>query len=108
MKKTILSIFVLGMAMVFVPNAEAATATNTEAVTETVQQWQQYPQRRSGRYDRRNDRNRGRWDNRNSRNRVRYETRTVRRGRYLYRETYRIYWDNGRMKSKRVSRVRIR
>lgn len=119
MKKTLLSIFVLGMVAVFVPSAEASTATTT-SLTETAQFWEGQPRRgtwnrrddrrnrRDGRWDRRNDRNRGRRDNNRNYNRVRYETITVRRGNKLYRETYRISWDNGRMKRKRVDRVRIR
>ncbi len=63
--------------------------------------------------DRRNDRrwNDRRWNDRrwnNSRPAVRYETRIVRRGNKVYRETYRVTYDRGRVKTKRVDRVRIR
>lgn len=121
MKKTLLSIFVLGMVMVFAPSTEAATAT-TSSFTETAQFWEGQPRRgtwnrrdnrqnrRDDRWNRRNERNnRGRWnDRRGNYNRVRYETINVRRGNKIYRETYRITYENGRVKRKRVNRVRIR
>ncbi len=82
--------------------ANAATAEDSIGLSgETLQQWQD---RRRGNDRRWNDRRYG-----NSRRPVvRYETRIVRRGSKVYRETYRITYQNGRVKTKRVDRVRIR
>ena len=91
--------------------ANAATAGDSIGLSgETLQQWQDRRRGNDRRWnDRRNDR---RWNDRrygNSRRPVvRYETRVVRRGSKVYRETYRITYQNGRVKTKRVDRVRIR
>ena len=102
----------LGLTAVFVP---AGLANTTETSVSSGQIWQQRQsrrrndRRRNDRYDRNRGRNdRYRYNSRYNNSRVRYETRMVRRGNKLYRETYRVWWDNGRLKRKRVDRVRIR
>ena len=48
------------------------------------------------------------WRNRNRRGRVVTQTRLVRRGRRVFRETYRVrYLPNGRTQTTLISRVRV-
>ena len=122
MKKIVLFTLMLSVAAIFVPTVHAHAAETSVTAGQIWQQRQtrgRNDRRRDDRYDRnrrvndRYDRNRGRndryrYDSRYNNSRVRYETRMVRRGNKLYRETYRVWWDNGRMKTKRVDRVRIR
>ncbi|MBX3288817.1 MAG: hypothetical protein KF855_05665 [Acidobacteria bacterium] len=120
MKKIVLFTLMLSVAAIFVPTVHANAAETSVTAGQIWQQRQtrgRNDRRRDDRYDRNrrvNDRyNRGRNDryrnnSRYNNTRVRYETRMVRRGNKLYRETYRVWWDNGRMKRKRVDRVRIR
>lgn len=50
----------------------------------------------------------GQWRNRNRRVRVVTQTRLVRRGRRVFRETYRVrYLPNGRTQTTLISRVRV-
>lgn len=84
-----------------------ATILNNSAVPQYQDRRRQDRRRDDRRYDRRDDRrNNGRWDNRGN-NRVRYETRIVRSGRKVYRDTYRVSYERGRVKYKRISRTRI-
>jgi predicted GNAT superfamily acetyltransferase len=86
LKKFLTLSLLIGSAIVFVPSAEAKTV-NSEATASTFQ-WQ-----------------RNRRGNQRS---VRIVVRTVRRGRALYRETYRVVTNrNGRTTTTLVSRVRI-
>ena len=112
MKKIVLFTLMLSVTAIFVP---AGHANTTETSVTAGQIWQQRQirrrndRRRNDRYDRNRGRNdRYRYNARYNNSRVRYETRMVRRGNKLYRETYRVWWNNGRLKTKRVSRVRIR
>jgi hypothetical protein len=87
LKKFIALSLLVGSAVLFVPSAEAKTATS-EISSPTAAQWQ---------------RNR-----RGNQRTVRTVVRTVRRGRALYRETYRVVTNrNGRTTTTLVSRVRI-
>jgi hypothetical protein len=103
MKKLLTIAFVLGSMVFTVPFAQAKDNSANSNGVETLQQ------RRGSVYHRQNRRNNRRYD-RNSRSRVRtyYQTRNVRRGRYYYRETYRVrVLPNGRRQVKLVSRSRI-
>ncbi|MGC2237562.1 MAG: hypothetical protein WA584_15475 [Pyrinomonadaceae bacterium] len=86
LKKFLTLSLLIGSAIIFVPSAEAKTA-NSEINASTIQ-WQ---------------RNR-----RGNQRTVRIVVRTVRRGRWLYRETYRVVTNrNGRTTTTLVNRVRI-
>jgi hypothetical protein len=87
---------ILAGAFVVFPVSDASAAVSSNAATDTTAnvQWEQR-------------RGRG-WDNdRRGRDRVYIQTRTVRRGRYVYRETYRVRVHNGRVSTKLISRTRI-
>ena len=109
--KKLLTVFLAIISMTFiVPAAEAKTSLENETNSAV-----NYSQQRNRRVRRNNDRRyqRNRRDNRRYQNRSRvrtvYRTRYVRRGRWIYRETYRImYLPNGRVNTKLVSRVRVR
>lgn len=89
LKKFIALSLLVGSAIIFAPSAEAKTA-NSEIGNAPTAQWQQ--------------RNR-----RGNQRTVRTVVRTVRRGRAIYRETYRVVTNrNGRTKTTLISRVRIR
>ena len=94
--------FVFGALIFTVPFAQARDTSANSLNAETLQQ-------RRGAQQRRGDRNR-RYDNRRNNRRVRtyYQTRNVRRGRYIYRETYRItVSSNGRQRRQLIRRVRL-
>jgi hypothetical protein len=91
MKKTLLLSLILTGAFAVFPIANANAAENVNSVTVSESQQPQWQQRR------------GRW----GRDRVYIRTSTVRRGRYLYRETYRVRIHNGRTTTTLISRVRI-
>jgi hypothetical protein len=92
MKKTLLlSLILAGAFAVFpVANANAAEKVSSVSVGGSQPQWQQQQRR-------------GRW----GRDRTFIQTRTVRRGRFLYRETYRVRIHNGRTTTTLISRTRI-
>ncbi len=95
MKKLLTIAFVLGTMVFTVPFAQAKDNSANSFNVETLQQRRGYPQRR--------------YNNRRY-NRVRtyFQTRNVRRGRYLYRETYRVrVLPNGRRQVQFVRRVRV-
>ena len=90
MKKTLLLSLILTGAFAVFPIANANAAEKlSSTVSKPDPQWQE-----RGRHRRHN-------------NRTYIQTRTVHRGRYLYRETYRITVHNGHTTSKLISRVRI-
>lgn len=93
MKKFIALSLLLLSAAAFVPSAEAKSeAANTLSANNAAAQYQVYQNRRN-----------------NRRARTVIQTRTVRRGRALFRETYRVtYRPNGAVRTQLVSRVRIR
>lgn len=108
-KKLLISFFAIVSMMFIIPAAEAKTSVENEA--HSAISYAQRNQRGRQNDDRRYQRNRG--NNRRYQNqrgvRTVYRTRIVRYGRRVYRETYRIkYLPNGRVQTKRVSRVRIR
>lgn len=108
MKNLLTIALVLGSMIFTVPFAQAKDNSANSFGTETLQQ--RRGQRSDRRYDRRQDRRQNRRYNRryNSRVRTYYQTRTVRRGRYYYRETYRIrVLPNGRRQVSLVRRTRI-
>ncbi len=92
MKKTLLLSLILTGAFAVFPIANAKAAENLSSVTVSESQQPQWQQRRG----------------RRGRDRVYIRTSTVRRGRYLYRETYRVRIHNGRTTTTLISRVRIR
>ncbi len=95
MKKFVALSLLLLSAMAFVPSAEAkSNDTNNLTASSAVE----LQQRRNRVYqNRRNNRT------------VRTYVRNVRRGRAVYRETYRVvYRPNGTTRTQLVSRVRIR
>lgn len=99
MKKLLTLSLLLLTAVVFVPSAQAksATASNLTANNAETQISVQVGQRR------------GRQVRRNQRVRVVNRTRIVRVGRQRYRETIQIrYLPNGRTQTRVISRVRIR
>ncbi len=93
MKKTLLLSLILTGAFAVFPIANANAAENVNSVTITASESQPQWQQRRGR---------------RGRDRVYIRTSTVRRGRYLYRETYRVRIHNGRTTTTLISRVRIR
>jgi len=94
MKKTLLLSLLLAGAFVVFPVLDVKAAEKP-GLTSTVSEVQ-WPQ------------NRGKgWRNRRGRDRVYLTTRTVRRGRWLYRETYQVRIHNGRTTTRLISRVRI-
>lgn len=90
MKKLIGLSLLLLSAVAFVPSAEAKSVSANVAGEPQINI-------RLG-----NQRNR-----RNQRATVRTYTRTVRQGRALYRETYRVTTRNGRSRTQLISRVRV-
>ncbi len=87
LKKFLTLSLLVGSAIIFVPSAEAKTVASEVSNASTIQ-WQ-----------------RNRRGNQRS---VRIITRTVRRGRWLYRETYRVVTNrNGRTTTTLINRVRI-
>jgi hypothetical protein len=91
MKKTLLLSLILAGAFAVFPIANANAAERvSSAVSKPDPQWQQQQRR-------------GRWE----RTRTFIQTRTVRHGRFLYRETYRVTIRNGHTTSRLISRVRI-
>lgn len=91
MKKLLTIAFVLGTMVFTVPFAQAKDNSANSFNAETLQQRRGY-------------------QNRRYRNRVRtyYQYRNVRRGRFLYRETYRVtVFANGRRNVRLVSRTRL-
>ncbi len=89
MKKLLALSLLLGSVVISDPSAEAKCANAVEPQIQV----------QIGRNRNRN------W---NRRVRVRNEVRTVRRGRVLFRETYRItYFANGRTQTRLISRVRL-
>lgn len=87
LKKFLTLSLLIGSAIIFVPSAEAKTVASEVSNASTIQ-WQ---------------RNR-----RGNQRTVRIITRTVRRGRWLYRETYRVTTNrNGRTTTKLINRIRI-
>lgn len=95
MKKLLTIAFVLGSMIFTVPFAQAKDNSANSFNAETLQQ------RRGQRRDRR-------YDQGYRRVRTYYQTRNVRRGRYYYRETYRVrILPNGRRQIRLVNRVRI-
>ncbi|HSK71191.1 MAG TPA: hypothetical protein VK892_05815 [Pyrinomonadaceae bacterium] len=134
MKKLAILLFVMASMVCIAPPVEARTTNAAEsAITELQRRdrqdrYQQRRERRERRYERRENRRDRRYDRRNNnrryqnqgyygnrryenRSRVRttYQSRMVRRGRALYRETYRVmYLPNGRVNTQLVSRVRVR
>jgi len=96
MKKFLALLFLLGSIIFTVSSAEAKTTSeNTKNAIEisATQQGRYYQNRR--------------YNNQRS---VRIVTRNVRRGRQIYRETYRVTYNhrNGRTRTQLISRVRIR
>jgi hypothetical protein len=92
MKKTLLlSLILTGAFAVFpIANANAAEKMSSAASPPDLQ-WQ----------------DRGRHRGRRNNDRTYIQTRVVRRGHYLYRETYRITIHNGRTITRLISRTRI-
>jgi len=88
---------ILGSFVFAAISAEAKTSSEKAASSvelNAAPQWQQ--------------RNRG-WQNRRNNRTVRIVVRTVRRGRAIFRETYRVVTNrNGRTTTTLVSRVRVR
>lgn len=85
LKKLLALSLLLGSVVIFAPSAEAKSASVGEPQIQI----------QIGR-------------NRNRRARLRTIVRTVRRGRALFRETYRVtYFANGRTETRLISRVRI-
>lgn len=129
--KRLLTLTLLGATVFFAaPSAEAKTVDKLSAFTPQFYQQDRDRRRRNDDWNDRNRRNR-RDDDRESRDRRRndrryddrrdndrrnwngartyYESRYVRYGWRVYRETYRVkYLPNGRVKTKLVSRVRVR
>jgi len=96
MKKFLALSLFLGSMIFTVSSVEAKTAsenTNNSIQTSMAQQSRYYQNRR--------------YNNQRS---VRIVTRNVRRGRQIYRETYRVTYNNrnGRTRTQLISRVRIR
>ena len=96
MKKFLALLFLLGSIIFTVSSAEAKTTSeNTKNAIEisATQQGRYYQNRR--------------YNNQRS---VRIVTRNVRRGRQIYRQTYRVTYNNrnGRTRTQLISRVRIR
>jgi hypothetical protein len=90
MKKTLLLSLILTGTFAVFPEANANAAENvSSAINKPGPQWQ----------------DRGR--HRGSRDRTYIQTRVVRRGRFLFRETYRVRVHNGHTTSTLISRVRI-
>jgi hypothetical protein len=129
MKKLAILLFVMASMVFIAPPLEARTTNAAESVITELQRrdrqdrYERRRERRERRYERREDRRDRRYDRRNdnrryqnqgyyeNRSRVRttYQARLVRRGRALYRETYRVmYLPNGRVNTQLVSRVRVR
>lgn len=125
MKKMMILLFVMASMIFVVPPAEAKTMNAAEPAFDESQRrdrTQRRDRRQRVRRDRRHnrdDRYRDRRDRRNRRYDRRYDNRRrartvyrtgyVRRGRWIYRETYRVtYYPSGRVKSKRISRVKVR
>lgn len=95
MKKTLLLSIALAGAVVLLPAVETKAADKSSAASAATQSDLQ--QRRRG------------WNNRRwGGQRTYLQTRTVRRGRFMYRETYRVTTRNGRIISNQlVSRTRL-
>ena len=107
MKKLLILAFVMTSMVFAVPSAQALTTSEnveTIGISNAAQDKQKRP-KQNRRVERNND-----WRNNNGRGvRFTYQTRLVRRGRHLYRETYRVkYLPNGKVQTKLVSSVRIR
>lgn len=96
--KKFIALAILSMsAIAFVPSAEAKTASGANALTVNNSAAPQINVQ-VGRGNRRY----------NNRRAVRTYTRNVRRGRVLYRETYRVvYRANGTTRTQLISRVRV-
>jgi hypothetical protein len=95
MKKTLLLSLLLAGAFVVFPVSDTKAAEKP-GLTATASQVQ-WPQNRGKGWKK------GKW----GRDKVYYTTRTVRRGRWLYRETYQVRIHNGRTTTRLVSRTRI-